>query len=93
MRPPAQEKIHYGTDGIYADMGLLPLLHALTIYSLDKDGPLQNNILNTLSAVYNDKVIKKKQKKNCMQPEVNVASFIVITTIEKCQVCADSTKS
>lgn len=76
-------------------MGLLPLLHALTIYSLDKDGPLQINILNTLSAVYNDKVIKKKQKKtkNCMQPEVNVASFIVITTIEKCQVCADSTKS
>lgn len=60
--PPLQENRHYSTDGLYLHIGLLPLLHALTIYSLDKGGP-QINILNVLSAVYGDKVIKKKKKK------------------------------
>lgn len=56
-------------------MGLLPLLHALTIYSLDKDGPLQINILNTLSAVYNDKVIKKKKKLYAARSECGIIYY------------------
>lgn len=45
---PLCRRIDTGTDGLYLHMDLLPLLHALTIYSVDKGGPLQINILNVL---------------------------------------------
>lgn len=83
-------------------MGLLPLLHALTIYLLGKGGPLHINILKVLSAVYKDKVIMKKtvwsqtfvwhQLLSCYNHCLLVI-VCIMTTIEICQVCADYAKS